>query len=142
MIKEINYRQIKYIYSHDCFVKRSISLITLQSWRQATLTKITYTNCSFDWWVFLRRQQNNFFLKNTIDNPSYTCDAIESTTHLYYTDQYSAIRQQFTFSLQLIIPERISSDILLFDCNIVLADENIILFINVQSCFLQCRQFM
>ena len=80
--------------------------------------------------------------KNTIDNPSCTCDAIESTTHLYYTDQYSAIRQQFTFSLQFIIPERIRSDILLLDCNIVLADENIILFINVQSCFLQCRQFM
>jgi hypothetical protein len=33
--------------------------------------------------------------KITIDNPSCTCDAIESTTHLYYTDQYSAIRQQF-----------------------------------------------
>jgi hypothetical protein len=38
--------------------------------------------------VFLRRQQNNLFLKNTIDNPSYTCDAIESTTHLYYTVIY------------------------------------------------------
>ena len=107
-----------------------------------TLTKITYTHCSFDWWVFLRRQRSNLFLKNTIDNPSCTCDAIESTTHLYYTDQYSAIRQQFTFSLQFIIPERISSDILLFDCNIVLTDEHIILFINVQSYFLESRRFM
>jgi hypothetical protein len=66
----------------------------------------------------------------------------KSTTNLYYTDQYSAIRQQFTFSLQFIIPERISSNILLFDCNIVLADENIMLFINVQSCFLKSRRFM
>jgi hypothetical protein len=109
---------------------------------QLTLTKITYTNCSFDWWVFLRRQRSNLFLKNTIGNPSCTCYAIESTTNLYYTDQYSAIRQQFTFSLQFIIPERISSNILLFDCNIVLADENIMLFINVQSCFLKSRRFM
>jgi hypothetical protein len=92
--------------------------------------------------MFLRRQRSNFFLKNTIDNPSCTCDAIELITNLYCTDQYSAIRQQFTFSLQFIIPERISSDILLLDCNIVLADENIMLFINVQSCFLQGRRFM
>jgi hypothetical protein len=92
--------------------------------------------------VFQRRQQSNCILKNTIDNPSCKCDAIESITNLYYTDQYSAIRQQFTFSLQFIIPERISSDILLLDCNIVLADENIMLFINVHSCFLQGRRFM
>jgi hypothetical protein len=58
-----------------------------------TLTKITYTHCSFDWWVFLRRQRSNFVLKNTIDNQSCICDAIESTTNLYYTDQYSALRR-------------------------------------------------
>jgi hypothetical protein len=31
-IKEINYKHVKYIYTHGCFTKQSISLMVLNSW--------------------------------------------------------------------------------------------------------------
>jgi len=64
-----------------------------------------------------------FFLIKIIDSPS--------STFVLHCDQNSAIRQQFIFSLQLIIPD--------MTYTIFLSDENIILLTNVQSYLLQSR---